>query len=95
MMTDPFDAAPLLLAHLRSKLQEFVVNEAALESLAVDLGEIFYDCWKGMGLERQLLDAEDRKTFMRALVDLQILLEHLSGHVASAIAGLNSITRMD
>lgn len=93
-MTNHFKPRPLLLEHIRSKLAELEDPSADDQLVSVDIAEIFYDFWKGEGLLRVFLEAQGREQVMNVLVDLQLLFEHLQGHIAKAVKGVNGITKM-
>lgn len=93
-MIDPFKPRPLLLKQIKGKLMELGDPSVDSELVSVDLGEIFYEFWRGDGLLRLLLDAHEPDQIMRVLVDLQILLEHLQRHIEEAVKGVNRITNM-
>ena len=83
---------PLLLSQIRRSLG--ILNKNTAE-LSVDLGEVFYEFWRGEGLMRQFLDASGKDEAMRVLVELQILFEHVGGHISGATIAMNGITEMN
>lgn len=92
-MPGVFKKRPLLLAQIRVKVSMSGFR-GDKPSLTVDLAEIFYEFWRGEGLFREFLDSQNKKEVIRVLVDLQILLEHLKGHIGEAVEGVNVITEM-
>jgi hypothetical protein len=83
---------PLLILPIRRKLERFQRDQLLL---ATDLGEIFYEFWRGIGLLHELVEVQEKRKLMGVIVDVQISLQHLDAHLHEALSGLNAITRMD
>jgi hypothetical protein len=83
---------PLLIEPIRRKLERFRKDQVLL---ATDLGEIFYEFWRGVGLLHELVEVQDKRKLMGIIVDVQVSFQHLDAHLHEALSGLNAITRLN